>query len=99
MRQGTTPTHVFTTNIDLTKAVAIYITYEQGGEVVVEKELPDIHVEEDKIKTTLTQEETFAFSTTADVKIQIRAKFDDDTAVACQIIRTCVGEVLKEGVI
>lgn len=38
MRRGTTPTHTFTTDIDLTDAEVIYITYKQDGKVDKTKE-------------------------------------------------------------
>lgn len=115
MRRGTTPTHIFLTDIDLTPAEAIYITYAQkrGRDapkcgclrddpdvmVVLEKTLPDITVEEDKITTRLTQEETLRFDDSDDVLIQIAAKFDDDSVIRSEIIYTGVQCILKDGVI
>lgn len=99
MRQGTTPTHIFHTSMSLSEAEVIYITYEQGGETVVDKSIEDMTVTDEMVQVTLTQEETLAFNLRDAVRIQIRARFADGTAVACQVIETLAEEVLKEGVI
>ena len=99
MRRGTTPTHIFTTDIDLTKAEVIYLTYKQAGEIKLTRERDDMTVEEDKLTVTLDQEETLAFSTTGRVHIQIRARFPDGAAIASNIIETSAEEILRDGVI
>lgn len=105
MRRGTTPTHIFTTDIDLTSAELIYVTYQQprckSGEMktIVEKTLEDLEVTEDEIRLQLTQDETLAFRENVPVSIQIRAKFPDAAAVACQVITVGAEVILKEGAI
>lgn len=99
MIRGTTPTHVFKTSIDLTTAVEIFITYKQMGAPDLEKSIDDITVTEKEIKVRLTQEDTLAFKSVGKVKMQVRAKFPDGTAVACKVIERPVGEILKEGII
>ena len=99
MRRGTTPTHEFTTDIDLTDASKIYITYKQGGTVKLEKALPDITVSPTKLTVTLTQEETLAFSINKGVEIQIRALLVSGEAIASNVITTTAQKILKEGVI
>lgn len=99
MYRGTTPTHTFATDIDLTLAEVIYITYEQQGKELIEKEKEDITVESDSLTIKLTQEETLAFDTIADVKIQIRVRFPDGTALASNIMSVPAREILKDGVI
>ena len=37
MRRGTTPTHIFLTDIDLTDAEVIYLTYQMNGKTIMEK--------------------------------------------------------------
>ena len=98
MRRGTTPTHEFTTDIDLTTANEIYITYKQGGKVRVEKKLPDITVTAEKLTVDLTQEETLAFNISDNVEIQIRA-LTGTNAIASNVINTKAQKILKEGVI
>lgn len=111
MRRGTTPTHIFETiGISLVDATEIFVTYQQPDQVpigckcddyhvVVEKTIEDITVEEDKITLELTQEETLSFLEDVPVKVQIRAKFPDGKAVACQVMNVGAEEILKEGVI
>lgn len=99
MRRGTTPTHIFKTSIDLTEAEVIFITYRQGNENVLEKTREDLIVTEEQISTKLTQEETLLFSVSDAVKIQIRAKFADQSAIASNVITTKADVILKEGVI
>lgn len=96
-RRGTTPTHTFTTNIDLSDAISIYITYSQDGSNLVEKSINDIDFGEMQISVKLTQADTLKFDDTCDVDMQIRAKFADGTAIASNVISIPVGEILKEG--
>lgn len=97
MRRGTTPTHTIATDIDLRSAEVIYVTYKQGANLVVEKETSDITVEENSVSVTLSQAETLAFSASAEVLVQIRARFSDGSAVASNIMRTSVKDILKDG--
>ena len=99
MRRGTTPTHTFTTDIDLTDAEAIYITYKQNDKTVIEKEKTDLTITEDSLTVKLTQNETLAFVLDVPVRMQIRARFADGTAVASQVMSTRADVILKEGVI
>lgn len=41
IKRGSTPTHTFTTDLDLTSASEIYVTYKQLGRVVAEKTKAD----------------------------------------------------------
>ena len=98
MIRGTTPTHTFNVNVDLTNADVIYITYKQGNDTVVEKVKSDCEITSTSVSVTLTQEDTLKFNA-SDVEIQIRARFPDDSAIASNIMRTSVTRVLKSGVI
>ena len=95
--RGTTPTHRFNTDIDLTQAEVLYVTYKQGSEIVLEKEKADIDIESDHIEFKLTQEDTLKFNSKGTVSIQIRARFADGTAVASNIISSGAKEILKDG--
>lgn len=102
MRRYTTPTHVFSVGIDLTNATALYITYQQDGQVVVEKTIEDVTiVDAETISVNLTQEETGAFKQSYGdanrVFIQIRAAFADGSSATSEIVSTFVDGVLKEG--
>lgn len=97
IRKGTTPTHIFNTNVDLTEAVALYVTYKQGVRVVVEKDKSECGVTSTSVTTRLTQADSLNFSEQQGVEIQIRAKFEDGTAIASNIIKTSAERVLKGG--
>lgn len=99
MRRGTTPTHEFVVDVDMTSATAIYITYKQREKVILEKNIDDITVTDTKLMVTLTQEETLMFNINNIVEIQIRAKMDTGEAIASNIIKTSAQRILKEGVI
>ena len=102
MRRGTTPTHIFNMDLDLTAAEVIYITYKQGcGCQGFLFELTDDRITRDinKLTVTLTQGETLAFAEAQPVYIQIRARFGDGEAVASNIIKVDAREILKDGVI
>lgn len=99
MIRGTTPTNVFTTDLDLTDADVVYITYKQGGETAIEKTKSDMTIEAEQITVELTQEDTLRLRSPATVQIQIRARFADGTAVASNVMTASVEQILKDGVI
>lgn len=111
MRRGTTPTNKFKTQTDVTGMAALFITYKQQGETVIEKSLPDIDIYEelktvgDKevtiyvMETKLSQEDTLALNSLGEVEIQVRGKYTDGTVIACQVIKVPVFQILKEGII
>lgn len=96
--RGTTPTHVFDVDMNLTTAEEIYITYRQSKGRTVEKTLNDISVSEDQISTHLTQADTLVFSPYDGlVEIQIRAKYADGSAIASSKMYAEILPVLKDG--
>ena len=101
MRRGTTPTHVFNTDIDLSGAEVIYVTYQQNGKTIIEKTRDSLEVTEDTVVVHLTQAETLLFSQGSNaqqVRVQIRAKWPGSgQAVASNVVQTTVKEILKEG--
>lgn len=99
MRRGTTPTHTFTTDLDLTAAEVLFVTYKQQGKTIVEKDIGEVMLEPEQISLELSQDDTLAFSTTGEVQIQIRARFAGGEAVASNIIRVPAEAILKDGVI
>ena len=99
MRRGTTPSHTFTTDIDLTGAEVIYITYKQNGMTVMEREIGDMSISPTEVTVELSQTDTLMFRAGGTVEVQIRARFQDGTAVASNIMTTTANRILKEGVI
>ena len=99
MYRGTTPTHTFKTDIDLSDAAVIWLTYKANGRIIIDKEKNDLLVTEEDISLKLTQEETLALVKGQNVSCQIRARFEDGTAVASNIMTVVVNGILKDGVI
>lgn len=97
MRRGTTPTNVISTDQDLTSATAIYLTYSQNKKNIIEKSLADMTVTPEQITVRLSQQETLRFLPGVTVKVQIRAKFDDGSAIASNIMTASVNDILKDG--
>ena len=97
--RGTTPLQQFICDIDLSPAVEVYVTYKQGGKVVIEKSIDDITFGDMEISFKLTQEETLKLSTKLYVMVQIRALFPNGEAVKSNEMSASVSDVLKEGVI
>lgn len=112
MRRGTTPTHTFIVDVSLNDISDLYVTYKQGKNIVVEKTLEDVDIdqEEHSILVYLTQEDTLKFRTNEwtwlypnenkqdmQILVQIRIKYGDGKAIASDIISMNVQEILKEG--
>lgn len=99
MIRGTTPTIEITTDISLVQAEEIYVTIKQGDKVV-EHTKDTLNVTDEAVTFTLTQEETLALQNASkSAAWQVRAKFPDGTAVACEIGSVRILPILKEGVI
>ena len=101
MRRGTTPTLIFTIPYAASMIESGFITFAQRGVVCLEKRIDDEAVELDdyQIQVFLTQNDTLAMTDAAELKIQIRLKLTKGIAVASQVMKTKVGEILKGGVI
>ena len=97
MRRGTTPTHIFNTDVDLSDATDIYLTYQVGGENVIEKTKDELEVSPESITVRLSQADTLAIDANEYVYMQIRAKFADGTAIASNVIKVQAQRILKDG--
>lgn len=95
MRRGSTPTNTFNVDIDLRDAT-VYVTYEQKGQIVLEKTGDDLTVTEDSITLELSQEDTLKF-VPGSVLIQIRYVFANGAADASNIIQTSAERIIKDG--
>lgn len=96
MYRGTTPINIFRTDMDLTNASVLFITYKQNGKVVLEKSIDEVKIQKNIVSVYLSQKDTLLF-TEEIVTIQIRAKFPDGSVIASSLIRTNAREILKEG--
>ena len=72
MRCGTTPTHVFKHKLNKSIIKKARIIYAQDGKKILVKENEDCTIEDGRIKTKLTQEETLAITPEKPVEIQVR---------------------------
>ena len=101
--RGTTPKHIFETDIDLTTCEVIYLTYEQGPECkpkkILEKVKEDMVVEADKVSVVLTQEETLKFNPDEKIAMQFRVRYPNDDALASNKMYATFEDILKGGVI
>ena len=95
--RGTTPTDVFTVDIDLRDAEVVYLNYRQGS-TRLEKVKSDLDIYPDRVEVHLTQEETLKFKP-REVEAQFRARYPDGNAVISNIIIMNVGDAIKGGVI
>jgi len=82
---------LFNTDINFVGAT-VFVSYEQGGQIVGEKSGTDGQVE-----VPLAQEETPAFSEDRRVRMQIRYIPPDGKAGSSNIMTALVTELLKEG--
>ena len=98
MWRGTTPVHSFTLpeGIGLDDFAVVYVTYSQGGKTVLEKDKDELEAAGSGFRLFFSQADTLCFSP-GPVKIQIRARLHDGTAVASDIISTTAMEILKDG--
>ena len=97
MRRGTTPTITITTDIDLTEASNLFVTFKQGDRVVCEKTLEDVTITETSVICELDQNDTLALKDGL-VRFQIRATLGD-SKVASNIMTANADEILKGGAI
>ena len=96
MRRGTTPVINIETDIDLSDATNLFVSLEQGKEIVVEKTLSDVTITEDAVSIHLTQEDTLKFTDDKVVRVQLRCTLGGEK-LASNIMTAEVGEILKGG--
>ena len=97
VRRGTTATNTFAVDVDLRDAT-VFVSYEQDGEVIIEKTGDDLTITEDSVSLDLTQEDTLAFRP-GKVFIQLRYVTAGGAADASNIISTTFERIIKDGVI
>lgn len=100
MRRGTTPDiMIMLDGIEFAALKVMYITFKQDKNLIT-KTIQDVVYDEEtkQISVHLTQEDTLSFHN-GYVFVQIRALTNSDNAIATDIVRLNVDEILKEGVI
>lgn len=103
MIRSTTPTHYFKLPFAYTANVSkVLIVYAQAGEIILSKTEADITVDPEDgntILVNLTQVETNLFKPSIPVEIQIRILTLEAKAIASQIYKVPVDDVLNDEVL
>ena len=99
MIRGTTPTLMFTTPYTADQVTSGYITFTMRGYVVLDIPVSDdsVVISDNAISLTLTQQQTLSFQSKATSLVQLRLVLDDGSAVASNIIKITIGDILKDG--
>ena len=104
LTRGTTPTVIFSLNdddedkpVDLSKYEVLIITIEDSNKGQIDIEKSRFTFNEDySFEATLTQDETLKLNS-GRLKVQLRAKSQDDTAIAsCEQFCT-LADIIKQG--
>lgn len=61
MHRGTTPINIFRTDVDLTNASVLFITYKQNGKVILEKSIDEVKIQNNIVSVYLSQKDTLLF--------------------------------------
>lgn len=99
MRKGGTPTHTFNLGIDTSLIKEVKITYSQDGKVILTKKSSDCQIEEGKVVTKLSQEDTFLFDGSKFVNIQLRVLTLEGDVLPSEIFTRSVAECLDDEVL
>lgn len=99
MFKGTTPTHTFEVDIDTSLIKEVKIIYAQMGREVLVKRTEDCSIEDGKITTRLSQEDTFKFEANTVVTIQVRILTLGGDALTSNLMRAAVGKCLDDEVL
>lgn len=87
---GSTPTHTFTLPFDTSLINDLVITYKQNDEIVLQKQMSDCIISENKLTTNLTQDETLKFEEGIySVQVKIKTKGDKVTQSVVTYSRVC----------
>lgn len=98
MRRGTTPTRTLKLPIDAGLIKELRVIYQQDGVNKLIKTKDDFRFEGNAASIKLTQEETFLFDDDQVVKIQARILTAGGDALASNVIRVKVRELLEDEV-
>ena len=97
--RGTTPTVEYELPFDTSILSEAFVTFSQGGETVIEKEIGDCILTDNLLSVKLSQEDTLKLVTKKIVEIQVRMKTADGDVVSSDIYTDDVHKTLKDGVI
>ena len=99
--RGTTPTHDFELSYPAEFVKDVRVSYGQDNQSVITKTLTECRLEDNVLSIDLTQEETFLFSPSKRIAIEIRVQLIDGTVIRnedpieLRVIDTLNEEVFK----
>lgn len=101
IRRGTTPNLLceVTDDIDLSSIKRVWLTIQQGEDIVLDFTTDDVHINNKNIAVALSQEDTLKLKAGIAGSIQIRLLGDTEIAYASQKDYVSVEGVIKDGVI
>lgn len=99
MIPGATPTHTFKVPMDTDIITALRITYKQGNNIVLQKELKDCTLLAGEIECKLSQKDTLAFSDSGMVYVQMKIRTTGNDVLVSKIKTVPVQSVLDKEVI
>lgn len=96
---NTTPTHIFRLPFDAALVASARVVYKQGPKEVLRKETGDFTKDGNRVKVTLTQEETLRFDCHLSAKVQLRVKTTTGAVLAMKPRLISVEECLDKEVL
>lgn len=97
MIRGTTPTLTFNLPFDASNIKTAWVTFSQFNVEVFTLENEELAMDGLTISAKLTQEQTLSLSKNDDVEIQLRILTNSGDAIASNIMKTSVSNILKDG--
>lgn len=99
--RGTTPKMIFKAPFKREDLETAYVTFSQGGIVVLEKDLDDFVFTDNGVQIEFSQEDTLALDEDRNrtIEVQLRYKCVDGSAFRSKIKTATVGRILKDGII
>ena len=97
--QGSTPTNYFDLPIEAAMLATLRITFKQGDEIILEKELADCVSDGNVLTLTLTQDETLMFDHNKPGKVQLHGRTIGGQALVSQVFVFTVDELLSGRVV
>jgi hypothetical protein len=96
--RGTTPTHEFELPYPIALVDDIRVVYGQNKKAIIVKTINDCTLTEGQISISLTQEETFLFSASKKLEIELRIKLANGKVVRTEepIILRVIGSMSDE---
>lgn len=97
MYRGTTPTLEFMLPVETSILNEAYVTLQQNGETVIEKNIGECTLDGNRLTVALSQNETLELEEGVMVEIQVRATTNSGLALASPVIQDSVERILKDG--